>query len=317
MHRLRAFLVIVSLTIAVWFFTMMSDIHTYPTQVRLQMVGYDTARYALMSADSVLNITIESNGFSAARRALLLKQRTLRVDVSSLMPDTSVHATSVQAAVSVADSLESLMHQLRLPGVQRVRSAKDSLRLSLKERCSRRYLVSISPATFSFEDQYGLCGQPTVEPQEVVLYGSAESLEKINEVRVMPTAVANIHQTGSYKLDLEAVWASYPDVHPSVRQVKVTVPVERYVEKSVTVPLKFVCSDTSLHVRLYPERVEVEMWVTSKDYARLSEDMVSAEVRYDISNKNEGGLPVVVTAFPAFGRVKRVIPDNIQYVVIK
>ena len=84
----------------------------------------------------------------------------------------------------------------------------------------------------------------------------------------------------------------------------------------VVVPLDFKAQDTSLQVRLYPESAEILLDVALKDYKTINEDMFAAEVRYD-GDVTKNMLPVQISKFPSNVRIKKIKPEQIQYVIIK
>lgn len=306
LHDYRIFAIILCLTALVWFCVSMAEVKTFNYPVRVCLEGVDTARYAIVDQDTVLPLELQSTGFSALVRGLA-KNHKVAVAVDSIGPTL--------CAVATADCIDAVLAQLGFRGVLTASSAKDSLRVRLSERSSRRYRPSLSEVRFSFAVGYGLCGVPSVEPDEVVLYGSEASLSKIEGIEIAPTVIPDVHANSRYLLPLTPVWNDYPDVHPSVQKVCVSVPVSAYTEKSLVLPLTLVGADTSQHVRLYPDKVEATFWVTNKDYIRLSAEHIVAEVRLD-PNADQKTLPVVMAQFPSYARVKHVQPSEVHYVVI-
>jgi hypothetical protein len=92
--------------------------------------------------------------------------------------------------------------------------------------------------------------------------------------------------------------------------------VERYTELSVLVPIKFYSSDSLVDVRLYPESVEVLVDVALKDYKSIKPHMFTASVEYT-GDVSQDLLSVGLSKFPSTVRIKKVIPEQVQYVIIK
>ena len=57
---MKRFLVILGITALVWLGVSMAESGEYPMEVRVEMVGYDTIRYAVVSADTVLPLKVTS-----------------------------------------------------------------------------------------------------------------------------------------------------------------------------------------------------------------------------------------------------------------
>ena len=74
MFRHRSFWVILLITAVVWVSARMSEHDNYPLQVRLLWQGYDTARYAVVQADTTIPLVINSNCFLAISRHFTVKR---------------------------------------------------------------------------------------------------------------------------------------------------------------------------------------------------------------------------------------------------
>lgn len=304
MFRSRSFWIILILTAIVWLMAVMSEHNDYPVNVRVQWTGIDTARYVVTRADTLLPVTINSNCFLAMSRHLSVRQRPYHISVSG---DTVVKVNSAL--------LDDMVKQLDFVGVHGITSSAESLSLSLTERTSKAFVPQLRHVDFYFVDQRGLSGAPVVQPDTVRLYGDPASLEKIKEISTLKYAIEGIRDSGWHVLPLDPVWRQYPDVRSSHDSVRVFIPVDRFVEKTVTVTVVPQCADSRYTLRLIPARVSVTLWVPVNDYDYLSADQIEAVVNYDpVQAPNE--LPVLVTRFPNNMRIKQVSPATLQYVIL-
>ena len=304
MFRHRSFWIILLITAAVWVVSRMSEHDNYPLQVRLSWQGYDTARYAMVSADTVLPVVVNSNCFQAIARHFIVKREAYVLHVAG---DTTVTVGS-----RLFDDMAS---QLGFVGLHGVSSSVEHLQLRLSERRSRAYAPQLRGVEFRFADQYGLSGQPRLEPDSVWLYGDTASLAQVEGLCTAPAVIDGVSDSGCFRLALEPVWRNYPALRASVDSVTLFLPVERFIEKTISVPVTLLCDDNQVRARLYPERVDVALWVSARRYDDLLADMVEAEVEYTSSAGKT--LDVRVTRFPSFARVKSVSPSTLQYVIIK
>lgn len=305
MFRHRSFWIILLLTVATWVVVTMSENSDYPIDVHISYEGYDTARYAVTYSDTVLPVVINSNCFLAISRHYQVPKQHFVIQVQG---DTMVHVGK--------NLFDDLVKQLNLTGVQRVSSQVETLRFAISERSSKGFVPQLKGVEFVFADQCGLSGMPKILPDTVWLYGDSASLCNIDELYTKSTQVRNISDSGYCTLALEPVWRNYSDVKSSHDSVRLILPVERYIEKKISVPVTFVSNDGQMRVRLYPERVDVTFWVMSKKYDEITSDMVTAEVEY-VPSESPKNLPVRITRFPSYARVKQVTPTELQFVIIK
>lgn len=280
----------------------MSEEDEYPMRVRVEMTGYDTVRYAIVQADTSLNLQVKLSGFNAFLYGLFQE-----------VPTVEVPLQEGQRAVALTSLSEPLRQSII--GASQVKCDKDSLRIVLSERGRRSYKPRIDGVEFTFTEQYGLYGAPIITPSEVVLYGPDEVLAKIPEVRVVPVELHDITSSSTYTLALEPVWERYVDVHPSCREVSLYLPVEPYVEKEFQTPIRVTGADTTVTFKLYPEQVTVRAWVAQRDLQR--EPAFTVTVDYADMLTSNGHLSPKLVEFPDYVRLRSLEPSEVQCVVIK
>ena len=59
---MKRFLVILGITALVWVGVSLSEENDYPVRVRVEYIGYDTVRYALLQADTLLPVQAHISG---------------------------------------------------------------------------------------------------------------------------------------------------------------------------------------------------------------------------------------------------------------
>jgi hypothetical protein len=282
----------------------MAEPEEYRVNAKVEMVGYDTVRYAVVSADTSVAFRVTTDGYRAFLFSMRHEEPELKIQVEGDV---------LQYSVAVESLYEILRGQMG--GVKNVAGAVDSVRMTLAERHHRVYRPSLDRVDFSFAEQYGLYGQPTVSPAEVTLYGPEEALAAIDEVRVAPSSVTDIKASGSYRLPLEPVWKQYPDVHPSSSEVSVYIPVEAFVEREYHVPVTVSGADTNVELRIYPEEVTLRVWVAQRDLARTPDFEVVIDYGEVLQHKST--IQPRLQSYPSYIRPRSIEPGEVQCVIIK
>ena len=299
---MKRFLVILGITALVWVGVSLSEENDYPVRVRVEYIGYDTVRYALLQADTLLPVQAHISGFNAM--LLGISQNTVSLEVP-------VEVT--QNALPVGPLTDRVRQSIL--GAKSVMSSVDSIHFSFAERSHRDYLVNLDQLNISFADQYGLYGEPVLTPSVVTLYGPKKALDDIQQVNLQPAEILGIKESGTYPLMLDPVWKQYADVRPSCQEVNLYLPVEAYVEKEYMVPVIVKGADTALSVKVYPPQVTVHAWVAQRDLLREPEFTVA--VFYDELLSSGGRLSPQLLQFPGYIRLRSIEPNEVQCVVIK
>lgn len=283
----------------------MSESKSYSVQVRLEWCGYDTSRYVVTYADTVLPITVTSDNFSAMARYLRIRRSPYRISVKG---DTSIQVNSIL--------FDSLASRYKFEGVEDVTSLAEEIRFEVVERKGKAFVPRLKDVDFRFTEQFGLSGAPELSPDTVWLYGDPAVLERIDEVATAPFVVRNVSDSGYYTVPLNHLWRKYGNVRSSCDSIRVFLPVERFVERTFEVPVQFRTHEGVEKARLYPDRVEVTLWVLYDQYDQVGAEQVEAVVDYE-GNINASELAVKVVSFPTTARVKSVEPSKLQYVIIR
>ncbi|MBR1644654.1 MAG: hypothetical protein IJ684_04745 [Bacteroidales bacterium] len=313
LRRYRAYLVVFLSTLAVWIGTAMSESTTLRTSVNIEWTGFDTARYAVERADTVVAVDIHANGWQLLRLNFS-RRRQATLDVATRQPHV---AADGRTTIGVgAYELASLCSQrLGYASPQQVAVVADTVRLLLAAREKKGYVPRLDNVSYTFASRCGLAGAPRLKPDSVYLYGSAATLAAIDHLDAEAYTIANIDHSDDYRIELQPVWEKYNDVWISDPYVLLYIPVEQYTLVTQTLPVRLRNADSTDVVRLYPTEVEVSYFVSSTDRGRDVAHKLEASVDFAQAGPSET-LPVAVS-FPQSVRIRNVSPDHVRYVVIK
>lgn len=300
---MRQFLVILGFTLLVWLGVSLSEPTEYPVDVKVTFEGYDTVRYAVVSADSVANIRLTSNGFTA-----------IKYSFRHMMPVISLKVTSEGGQHSIPTQQVCTELSQKVVGISNIVSITDTLHITLSPRASRTYKPNLDKVSFSFAEQYALYGEPVLTPSEVTLYGPQQILDTIEQLPIANAHIDGINASGHFRLQLEPIWFG-TDIHPSTTEVDVFLPVEAYVERSYQVPIQVIGADTNVQLRLYPSQVTLNAWIAQRDLHHKPDIVVGIDYA-DIISHNSHITPRLIK-FPTYIRPRNIMPDEVQCVAIK
>lgn len=321
-HNPLSFLAIVLLTTVVWFAVAMSEKKEFPLQVRIVMSGFDERQYAVVHADSLLTLRVESTGFNALLFNLRREPFLLAVNLAG---ENVRHNASWSPGgerlqhhtVAVSDLGDELKEMLASSGMRLTGRSKDTLSFVFATRASRRFRPDIGTVEIDFAEGYALYGEPQVSPSEVTLYGPQELLASIDRVSAKSTQLHNVSRSATYQIALDTSFCRLGDIHSSADHLSVTIPVERFVECEYTVPIHVAGTDSSSQIRLFPPEVTLKLWVAQRDLSSLSSERFSVTVDYADILAGHTELPLRLASFPQSVRLRQLAPSSAKYVIIK
>ena len=320
-RQVRSFLVVLGITALVWLAMAMSESHEYTLPLRVQFGGYDAKRYAVVRIDTSLTLKAEATGFNALFYSLRREPPMVQLDLTSELVHRYARrrgeVTDLYRSVAVNDLSPQLSSQLDAIGIHYVGSARDSLRIVLNERASRTFVPDLGALRINFSDGYGLYGEPQVTPGEVTLYGPRDVLDTIERLCVEPVELNNVLESGTFVVSLDATWRQMGDVYSSADAISVYIPVKRFIERRFTVPVTVADADSTHALHLYPDHVELDVWVAQDDLASVSADRFTVSADYGDILAGLQRLKLRVSRFPRNVRIRSVSPSEIEYVIIK
>jgi YbbR domain-containing protein len=147
-------------------------------------------------------------------------------------------------------------------------------------------VVKISPViAVTFANQHMLAGAIKVNPQSITITGPRSILDTINEIKTAPISLNLISQTHEEK----ALLASIQQVSFSQNTVKVEVPVEKFTETTLEVPIVALNVPDKSKVMLLPEKVTVKCNITVSKYFQLKPNQFELVCDFNDSDAIAGG----------------------------
>ena len=102
------------------------------------------------------------------------------------------------------------------------------------------------------------------------------------------------------------------------KSVQVVVPVDEYTEKEISIPVKLVNNHDYYKVKIFPLKVTITFTTSLNRYAQMDEDLFEATA--DLNLWKEHGytsLPVKLSRRPAYCKIVKIEPQNIDFIVRK
>lgn len=311
--KVKSFLFCLFFTVVLWLAQTMSDTYVYERIYPIKFTGYNTQKYSLVMCDTLLPVSVKSTGFQYLY-GMLERKKTINFDISE--SNYYISDGNFVYALPMRDNKDEVKEQISFLHQKELGFLIDTAKIVLTPRTIKKVKPVLKDVIFSFAPQYALYGEASLHPDSIEVYGSEASLKDIDCVETKAQTISNINKSGMYVLELDNSKNKHLDVTMATETLNIYLPVEKYTETTVTLPLKFVSADTTVQARLYPENIELVVDVALKDYKNINSTMFEVEVNYD-ENTDKQTLPVIVSKFPSVVKIRKINPQQVQYVIIK
>jgi YbbR domain-containing protein len=148
-----------------------------------------------------------------------------------------------------------------------------------------------------------------------LLIGPANLLDTIDKVVTVPIKNSELSDTLEKKVNL----ASIPGTSLPVKKVKVIIPVDRFTEASVEVPLAIKNLPDSVDIKIFPGSIKLTYSVTLSMYNKSRKSDFLPYVDFndiDLTALSENSrLKVHLDSVPTYARSVSLYPSNVEFLI--
>jgi YbbR domain-containing protein len=253
----KAYLLFVLLTLILWFAIQLTKTYNFQSELVIQLSN--TPKHIVLDSSEIkVELNLNSNGFKLWRYNFLNK--TFRVDYSEFQKDSlqlKISANKLKKAI--AKSYELTPEEINL----------DKTMFSFKYQKKETKLVPVKPnLKLNFAAGYNTLESLSLSPDSVTISGSRKDLRSVNFVQTNKMDIKNANDTlqGNVKLIKPS-----SNVEISLESVEYYLPVEKYSENALMIPINTINIPDSLDVSVFPNKAKVSFLVALKSFDKVSE----------------------------------------------
>lgn len=178
----------------------------------------------------------------------------------------------------------------------------------------RKKVHVVPDIDIEFEKQYMQGGSIVSIPDSIIITGPKSIVDTIEKIKTVYKNFDHTDKTFSEELKLEPV----EGVSLIKKSVIISVPVEKFTESSINIPIKVLNIPDSLEMKLFPTFIKINYIVALRNYNKVSSWNFRATVDYkmvhaSINNK----LKVTLERQPAIVHSVSFRPKYVDYIIVK
>jgi len=302
-RRLSVFFTCLVLAFVAWVLTTLSTSKPYAIKVA---IGYTNAplhrSFRSLQTDSA-EVTLQGTGWDVLFSEMNLTNRTISVNLKSL---------ESRNYISLVSQLKDI-NEKWAPNQQIVKIAPDTLYFDFSSRATKRVPIQLR-SKLSFEQQFAMSGDAIFRPNYVTVSGPSDVIDKITAWKTDSLVMQDVSDTVDRTIRLQGVAESNMTIYPKAVQVK--IPVEEYTEKVVEIPVKLINNKDYYNVKIFPQKVKITFTVALGRYTATDETLFDAVADLNLwRDKGYHQLPVTITRIPAFCKIVRIEPQNLDFII--
>jgi len=304
-RRASAFFTCLVLAILAWVFTVLSNSYSYTVKEILNFKNTPQKRAFHSLQSDTVNATLNGSGWQMLFAKMHKEANTITIDLRTLETKSYV----------VLSSQHGLINDKKEISQQITGFSPDTLYFDFSNRKVKRIPIELVSAV-KYKRQFSQSGNITLNPAYVIVNGPANVIDNITSWKTDTLQLDSVGETVSKRITLQPVKEGNLSVVP--KSTLVNIPVDEFTEKTLEIPVKLTNNRNYDDVKVFPQKVKVTFTTSLARYAQTDEDFFEATADLDLWRKHGyKALPVVIFKSPAYTKIVKIEPQNIDFIIKK
>jgi YbbR domain-containing protein len=304
-RRASVFFTCLALAVAAWIVVTLSNPYTYTIKEILRFKNTPLKRaFHSLQSDTVA-VTVKGTGWQMLLSKMNEENKIIKVDLSSLESKTYVVLKSQIPQINEDKPINN----------QIIAFSPDTLYFDFSNRSVRRVPIKLTSA-IGYQQQFAQSGAVVIKPSYVTISGPSNRIDKIAAWYTDSVTLKNVNETVSTTANLKSPTEGNISIYP--KSVQVRIPVDEFTEKTMEIPVKLVDNYEYFNVKIFPQKVKVTFTTSLGRFADVDPDLFEAQASLDLWRKyGYTVLPVKITSMPAYCKIVKIEPQNIDFIIKK
>ena len=309
--RKHSYILLICLGISIFIWLMIKLSKDYYTNVECRIEYRNIPENKLLdSADSLITMEVYTQGFRLFNIKYLSDKPEIEIDLKN--NKIQKHRYKYGSYVLSSELVGSIAAQLEIEN-EIVEIRPDTINFTLEEMMSKELPVK-PKLQLSFKKQYQLDNEIELKPASVIVSGLPSFVDTMQFVPTQQVLLEELSESKNLMIPLKKPKSS-TKIKYSRDSVQLIIPVEKFTEASIEVPITVKSKDK--RVKLFPEEVSIIYLVSISDYNKVNADMFAAEADFSEVSPGSRTVRIRVTHSPKFVRIMRLKPEKAEFIYLK
>jgi hypothetical protein len=304
--QIVAFMVCLLIATVLWFLNALSKDYTATVSYPVKYVNPPSNRFLSNAPPAKFDLKVEAHGFTLLRHKLSLSFSPIVLNLSAIT--RNVESDSGTYTIRTENLLRRISDQVSKEiSISEIRP--EFITLILDSLITKKVPVKLNIKA-EFKPQFYLQEPLSASPDSVKITGPTAILDTVFSLKTEPKTFERLDAQTERQVDL---------LHPekttiSPEKVMIRIPVERFTEKELKIPVEVRNKPEGVNIKLFPSDVKVSFLVGLNEFENITAADFKAFVDYEtiIKSKSEE-LDVKIDTQPTFIQMLRISPATLEY----
>ncbi len=309
-QRLTIFAFFLVISTILWYLIKLSHEYSTPIAHPIRFVNPPKGKVLVGEPPRKITLRVKGFGYTLLRYRMSAALNPLELDLGTRGNLRPMRGSSTKYYLITSKALGNLASQMSTD-VSLESILPDTLYFEFAPIIEKK--VPVEPQlSVDFERQHMQSGSIAIDPDSVTLSGPRSIVDTIRSVKTQPLQLTHLSLTTTRNVLLE----SFHQVGFSARSVSITIPVEKFTEARLKVPVEVINGPTANKIILIPGTIDVRCNVVLSRYFELKPHLFKAVVDYSLASQSlNNKLRVSLTGQPVFAKQVDYEPKYIEYII--
>jgi len=305
--QIVVFSVCLLIAASLWFLNAMGKNYTTSLTYSVKYVNPPANLFLANTPPSKLELNVQAHGFTLLRHKLAFSFSPVVLDLSvlsqTLTPENNTYnvpSEELIRKIGVQVSKEITINSVSPQSISLVFDSLDS-----------KTVPVLPDVELQFKPQFDLKGPVKTEPDSIKITGPAAQIDTIAALHTEALTLETLDK--NLEKQVRIVHPQNTKVYPE--KVSVLVPVEKFTEKEITVPVTVLNLPEDIHLKLFPPTIKITVMVGLSEYENISSGDFTAAVNYNQVMAENNQLDVSVDIQKPYIRLLKVTPRTLEYLI--
>ncbi len=307
--RMLLYVVFFCFSALMWFFNKLGEETNATIQYPITFINLPMQKVVVNGLPDNFDLSVHARGFDILRYKLGKTPEPVVINLSRLnhiLAKESTMEFNLGTSVLFEEIRSQLPSDIELSMIQ-----PDTIYFVFSNYGEKRVPV-VPVLDLHFASQCRVDGEVNVEPAMVTVNGPDIILDTLQAVYTKPVSARKVTHNVRKNIELQPI-EGLALIH---HKVKVEVPVSKFTESLITVPIT-VKNDSANHkVKLMPNEAVIRFWVSINDFSRINQSDFKVEVDASQIDSQIGlQLPVDIPVMPQNVFNVQIDPKIVNFVI--
>jgi YbbR domain-containing protein len=305
--RIVIFAVCLLIATVLWLMNALEKDYTATLNYPVKYVNPPEKLFLSNTPPSGFELTVEARGFTLLRYKLSFSFTPIKIDLSDASRKRTKNGQAIQIPTEnlIRQISNQVSNEISISGIfpETISLVFDSI--------NTKNIPVFPQITLDFKPQFSLQGSVTVIPDSIKVSGPSVIIDTIQFLYTQPEFFPGLDKSTKKMV---------PVLQPprtELQETKVTlhISVEKFTEKTVTLPVRVAHQPEGSSVKLFPPQVSVSFMVGLSHYENISPSDFSAVVDYRQALEGDTILDVIIESKPRFIHSLKMLPLSVEYLI--